>query len=204
MSKLHLYRTFDTPEGGWRYTVPETGETIEALGFQTLKSKVAAHMEANDIELPYPFLEWFEDAICRQQPALARLCGPVVDTPPQDGGRLTREAISRFLRTIAKWWTQGKFRLVSQEQAEARAAVCAACPMNQDVSFGCFSCKALLALVGQVIGTRKTAVDKSLNWCSACGCRISLKCWVPKRVLDAAEAGNSTTYHPSCWRNSET
>lgn len=200
--KLELYRDVDTPPGGWRMTVAETGLTIRAASAKVLQGKVYQHMEANSLPMPAPFEAWFQDQLCSQMGLGEPFCGPVRKTMDKQTANLSREMIVRFLKTMWALWEKG-FQLVTQEQADARASVCAACPLNVTWQFSCWKCETLLALVGKILGKRKTTYEAKLNFCSACGCKVSLKCWVPKDVLDAAEAGSKPEYAAGCWRLSE-
>ncbi len=196
--KLEIYNDTNTPPDGWRFTVPETGFQLRAWTAKILAGKVMAHMEANDLPVPVPFQPWWEDAVCRQMRLGEPFCGPVLPKPDQGAAELTREMLMRFTRTV--WGMFPKFKLVPQDVAEARAEICAKCPMNVTYFFGCAGCETMLRMVGKMLGKRKTAVDAQLGYCKACGCSTRLKTFCPDDVLDKAENGQSIPYFTGCWR----
>lgn len=71
-----------------------------------------------------------------------------------------------------------------QEEAERRAAICAGCPLNKAETWcaGCFM-KALMGRVASMLGGWATSSDAKLKSCGVCGCKLSLKVWVPKGVM---------------------
>jgi hypothetical protein len=160
------------------------------------------HLDANEIVPPYPWREFFEDSACRQSNLGEPWCGPAAGPVAVDRGMLNRESIARFLKSIYGLAKAG-FKLVPQAQANARASICAGCPMNSEIHLGCWKCTALLAAVAKVIGTRETPDDSALKFCSACGCSLRIKCHFPKDVLDKADGDTRPIYHENCWMNTE-
>ena len=197
---LEIYRDMESPPGGWKFTVTETGGEFTAFTRQTLQGKVRSHMEANGVQLPFPFSDWFADTLCKQMNLDERWCGPTRNKLKEPG--ITKEAIGRFINTM---WGMAKtgFKLVPQELADNRSRICAKCPKNIDHSMGCFSCESILEKVEKIARGRKTAEHDRLHYCGACSCRLTLKVLVPKDVLDAAEAGEEPKYDPGCWRLTE-
>jgi len=197
--KLAVWRDIDRPPApGWVFMVAETGTKLEAASARSLADKVWRHMESNEIVPPYPFQPWFEDEACRQSGLGEPWCGPAASEGMTGKPMLNRESVARFLRTMWLLFKRG-FKLVGQDVAEQRAAVCVACPANVKFPLSCWKCTALLAIVGKIIGTRKTAVDDKLEWCGCCGCRCQLKVWIPKKVLRRGEKGQKISYEQGCW-----
>jgi hypothetical protein len=93
-----------------------------------------------------------------------------------------------FIRFLGKRLTDK--RLVAPEEARRRAAICASCPMATHVS-GCAICKDVLQLA--VHPPEVVSVPEA---CSACGCHIPLKVWVPRDLLGSAD---DFDYWESCW-----
>lgn len=91
---------------------------------------------------------------------------------------------------------------VSQEVADARAAICSKCPQNQPVS-GCMPCnwKGLSALVKQLVGAKKTKSDALLKNCKACGCINKAQVWVPLDILQKHIPSKFDALLPDdCWK----
>lgn len=83
------------------------------------------------------------------------------------------------------------FRFVPEEEAERRAAICAACPLNVQVQ-GCMGCSGVSALVKMIRRDRRTGVDGN-----ACGCELKVKVLVPSEVVD----NRGVDYPAWCWQN---
>jgi hypothetical protein len=70
--------------------------------------------------------------------------------------------------------------LVSQEEANRRAAICWKCPLRAQMTLPCSRCITALENVVQVItGTHATPHDERLSCCSICKCFISASVWLP-------------------------
>lgn len=186
------------PPGGWRFTVPETGLLITGATPKVLTKKVRSHMEANSIEIPEPFREWFEDALCVQMNLGPKFCGrpaPVLPKGVMKG--LTLGTAARFLRTMMKVLEDREF--VGREEAESRVAICNSCPISGGIG-GCAGCNSILNKVDKLLQNDPLPVDPDKEYCLACGCKISLKCWIPNSTLDKAET-ERPDYWEKCWRH---
>jgi hypothetical protein len=193
---LTVKRDIESPPGGWKLTVEQTGVTITAPFFTILKNRVTAHMKANSIEIPVDFDEWCADAACRESGLGRPFCGGAVVQPDASMPALTFALAARFLNTMIGVIRDRKF--VSREEAERRAAICLACPLHRDSIGGCASCSALLRKVERSM--KAYPLDARLGWCGACGCRLSVKCFLENSTLNRAET-EKPPYHESCWRN---
>ena len=75
--------------------------------------------------------------------------------------------------------------VVSTQEADRRAAICRACPKS-GVIVGCSKCK---DAVERVIKPPPHRLDfgqkygKEVQGCTACGCYLAAKCWIPYRYL---------------------
>lgn len=98
-----------------------------------------------------------------------------------------RKALN-FIRFIGK--RASDKRLVEPQEARRRAAVCASCPMATRVS-GCSICKDALQLM-----IHPPEEVEAPEACSACGCYMPLKIWVPRDQLGSADEFD---FHTSCW-----
>lgn len=102
-------------------------------------------------------------------------------------------------------WVGSGGKVVTQEQAEARAKVCSECPKNQpgdlDSIFTAIAAekiRAHLALKNEM--DLHTGYDDKLHVCQACLCVCSLKVWVPiGHVLERLKPEMKDELHESCW-----
>lgn len=93
-----------------------------------------------------------------------------------------------FIRFLAKRVTDQS--LVSPELALQRAQTCQRCPLATTVG-GCHLCKDALKLT-----VHPPQEIEAPEACSACGCYLKLKVWVPREQLGDASAFD---YHSGCW-----
>jgi len=193
---VQVTRDVEQPPGGWYFTIEQTGLKITGPSAFTLQRRVKAHMVANSLPIPEDFPAWFEDAMCRQMDLGRPFCGQTPKNPPPSGVKhLSLALVERFIKTVALT-IKGR-KLVPQEEAERRAAICVACPMNTTIG-GCRSCYAIARPLKALLGNRTTEAKPA--YCRACGCDLSAKCWIPNDVLNKAEFGHNLDYAPGCWR----
>ena len=110
------------------------------------------------------------------------------------------------IKTLAEWLDSGT-PAVAPELAEARAATCAACPLNGSGDLGqWFVTPTANAIKKQVerLQERKltTSNDEKLNICTACLCPLKLKVHAPIEIIknhsfDSALDKMRTA--PACW-----
>lgn len=198
--KLEVKRDIESPPGGWRYTVPQTGVTIIGEFFRDLYQKVRAHMAANSL----PMDDWFKDEVmdgaCRETNPGTRWClrkdpKPVAGMLPH----LNLIMAETFIRSVIGAIKARK--LVSHEEAKRRYDICMNCPLATSIG-GCLGCRGTLKLVQNIMLKNRLPDDPAKRWCGACGCHLSVKPWLPNEVLDQAEKVRPQ-YHPSCWRREE-
>ena len=195
--RLTVSRDIESPPGGWKLTVEQTGVTIAAPFFRILHQRVAAHMRANSLPMPEDFDEWCADAACRETGCGRPFCGGAPEKEVSGMPSLNYALVARFLKTMIGVIRDRKF--VSNELAESRRAICMNCPLRRETIGGCmFGCKALLRKAARALANDHA--DPKLGFCGACGCWLKLKTLVPNPTLDRAEA-ERPPYHESCWRN---
>lgn len=197
--RLIVTRDVEQPKNGWTFVVPETGVELRGASAVGLRGKVLQHMRANSLPIPADYVEWFEDAMCRQQGYGSPLCGPPEPKAPPGTEGLTIAMVERFAKTLWSWARMGHLKPVDQATADARAATCIECPLNVTVG-GCRGCRGILKRISETIGERKAAHHDQLKECGACGCTLSLKVWVTDDVLDKTEGDVPPKYAPGCWR----
>ena len=153
-------------------------KTISGLSVQYRR-----HYDQNGLRLP---VDW-EDRIWT---VLASTYPRHVKRAP---GVAKRRSVSigsalNFIRFLAKRVTDKS--LVPPQEAHRRASICRACPMATNVS-GCHICKD--ALVWTVHPPEAVVAPEA---CSACGCYLPLKIWVPRSQLGDVSAFD---IDPKCW-----
>ena len=196
--RLTVTRDMDAAPGGWTYTVPETGVTLKAPYAHTLRKRVFDHMTANSIPLPPDFMEWINDAICRESGHGSPYCGELKPSQRQQPLPPLSWALAvRFVSTILHAIKDRKF--VSREEAERRIAVCMDCPLATSIG-GCKGCSTIFRQSERVMKNYLIDTPREKEFCGACGCKLSYKVWIDNATLDKAEGGNKPDYAEGCWR----
>ena len=95
---------------------------------------------------------------------------------------------------------------VDKATANARAAVCAACPLNDKVSaWTDYFTVPAAAFIRKALGIikdldLKTEKDAELNLCKACDCPLKTKVWARLEHIEAhIPAESKARLHPKCW-----
>lgn len=188
--KLAIIQDFESPPGGWTYVVPETGMELKAPYAKSLKSRIAAHLNANG--LPMPDNDVLEDALCRKSGHGEPWCGGVTRALAVNPA-LTTATVTRFLRTVLQAVKDRKF--VDSVERERRLAICRECPMHTTMGVGCLGCNQVLKAISKVIPIE----EGGLNTCAACGCATSVKSWLDLGTLRKADGDSPPGYAPGCW-----
>lgn len=167
------------PSGGWKYTQPESGKTFEHYDHETWLRQIQDHRLGNGYPISHDWIAQLHDEACKQNPHWqGKTCRRIVGNKP------TRRALSfaaalSFLKMLTKWALDGA-KLEDQEEAERRAAICAGCPYNVTLSFGCGACMStVLAAIKGLLGKRATTQDKKLGACGICSCSLKASVWFP-------------------------
>ena len=116
--------------------------------------------------------------------------------------RITVGNTIRFLNSAAAFVKSGG-KLVSQEEANRRAAICATCPYNaanHRKGPGCTSCFAKRAWLFFQKKVRSDH-DNELTYCKVCGCNLKLKVHFPLGSID--NKGILPEYPAHCWQLDE-
>lgn len=116
------------------------------------------------------------------------------------------QTVKSFAQFLANWTLKGG-KLVDQETANARAAICASCHNNSpsaEVRAGCGACRKggdwLLDKVrNPITGGRRTPSDPKLKVCALCGCDLKIKVWIPNEALGVPKE-EANAYPSFCWR----
>ena len=179
-----------------------TGHVVSADDRGEWFTAIEKHAKDNNIVLPEDWKAYYEDQLCRVLPA--GLCTYYDGTAPQTylSTRFGAEDLFRgaeMLATIA----MHPDPLVTQEVADERARICAACPANVKVS-GCYACYPISALIVHVKGARKTVADGVLLNCAVCRCPNRSQVWIKDEVLatsiDADQHAQFQQVGDHCWK----
>lgn len=183
------------PPGGWRYTQPETNHPMSGITFRTLLSKVGMHRANQKIESPTKNMAAeVEDAICQAMSPEDQVVW--CETGMRVLKSISWTEVAAFLKTAAAWVTGGQ-QLVTPQEAERRATICAGCPLNVGLH-GCGMCRRALQEVREKILARGTSKDAVLEACGVCGCDNKTQVHVPLEVLKRGRTG--LQYPAWCWK----
>lgn len=177
----------NSPPGGWRYYVKETGILMRDTTLGEVINKVNANLESNG----FPPMDrqvlkdQIEEEICKETPDYCTGNDVIPGNPVGRRNRSINEVISGT-KTIGSWvmhLLKGKGN-ASVEEAERRAEICSKCPENINPE-GCTSCKqaAVKGLLGKVVPF-KTSKDNELKSCRVCGCYLKLKVCIDQKILE--------------------
>lgn len=145
-------------------------------------------------KIPPPDLpQQIENALC------GRLAGNKECVPcTQIKQSLGFGAIVRWVRAMYEFAIKNKFELVSEEEANRRAEICAKCPLQISTS-GCWGCKGIAGMLPSIAGARKTIYDAQLRACGVCGCYNAVSVHLPVEVQQDAHL-NFPDY---CWKKAQ-
>jgi len=186
MSLLRLKDSKITPPGYWKVDkhlrTPSPGNSTDYVyggDLQDLCQKFAEYRIANNLQLGDTQAQ-VEDWICRNTQSQCRPANP----PRTEGDvKASGAMVVQFFRYMA-----ARFRssdIVTQEEAERRAEICANCRFNVRVDdAGCVGCFGLAARIAALIGDCRTKLDSSLFFCGICGCNNSVSVFAPLSVLE--------------------
>lgn len=107
---------------------------------------------------------------------------------------------------ILDWLGDGG-KPVSLDQGEARSQVCRDCPLNTPPNFADWIKRGIAGVIRLHLNMKNDLhlpADKTIGMCSACGCVLNLKVWVPiKHAVDTLSESQLDRLDPKCWVRSE-
>lgn len=176
------------------------GTTVTGNSTASLRKAVWQHCVETD-QVPPNFEAAFQEYVCAALPEDRREqeCSCDEANAPDEVRRervINIADVWRFLKTAGAWISSG--RIVSQEEANRRAAICAGCPYNGEV-LGCSVCSGIIGKVAEVVGGLKTESDAALRACVLCGCSLRAKAWVPLEAIPE----DGIEYPEWCWQRRE-
>jgi len=169
----------NSPPGGWRYVVPETGKTIGPFsGRKQLKDVLGGHYQSAGYTMPGDILDKVEAQICENYP---EYCGEAPQGYVErfvEGTKSLYHTFSAARQCLATLVSNraGSGERPTQELREARAKTCVECPMNQEIQ-KCSHCNlsTLNSLINKLAGAVKTKYDDQLKFCAVCHCNLRAK-----------------------------
>lgn len=190
--KFCYERKINVPSGGWWCICPTTEQRIAGGDFWDLVKNCSEYIVSTG-KVPPPDLSYrVENALCDRL-AGSEDCVPCTQVNRQN---VNFESIVRWVRAMYGFATKSRFQLVSQEEAERRARICAACPY-QVTTAGCWGCKGIAGMLPAIAGARKTSYDAQLKACGVCGCYNAVSVHLP---VDA-QGGEELEFPEFCWKN---
>lgn len=190
-----------SPPGQWRYTFPQDGTLIMGRSYEAWKTDIEKHYHRNGYPMPEDWVQQAEDQFCRLMPA--GVCVYPDGSLPEVyvHSRVTLEDIVNGTKVLGAWAASG-FALVSQEEADRRANICAACYANINVP-GCTSCSNIMGMVSEAVGAQKLQADAQLygKSCAYCHCASAANVWVPVEVSRHGVSDEMLNAMPEhCWK----
>lgn len=184
-----------TPPGGWRFLEMRSKMWHRSHSFQGLVQKVIQHREVNGYPPGNPEAE-VEEFICDIEPGS---CTKGLSKPPARAIKI--QDVLRFTKTMAQHVWQGG-ELVSQEEANRRAEICASCVYNVPTD-GCEGCHnpGISKAIKDMLGVKTTEHTDSLQTCWWCGCFNKVQIWFHINVLRKALEPEIQKDLPNhCWK----
>jgi len=170
-----------------------------ADSWKALCRKVRKYRESNKLPMGEPEMDVMAQA-CQRNSNLCNESKPF-EFPPQDSNpkSAVKPRLLSWLNELRKAVEERHEQLVfvSQEEAVARAEICARCAKNVLLPDGCSACRtALTALRNSVMGSHRHA-DKRLGGCEVLGSDL------PTAVhLDEVRIGKAEL-PAGCWRKTQ-
>jgi hypothetical protein len=194
----------NTPPGGWRYKVEQTGQEFNDVSLDALMQRLLAHYRANGYTAPVNLKEQVIDYICNRTPDYCTGSEPPPFNP-SDTTSITFHNVISGTKVLGSWLLKFGGKKVENELAEARAETCANCSENVDRT-DCNGCNlnAVRDAVVAVVGRKETRVHDRLKVCRACLCENKAKVWVPHAAIWPHTTEEQRARLPqNCWLKTE-
>ncbi len=217
--------TSETPPGGWSYYQPQTGWTAPfPVGhtFTQQVNNIIKHRKAN-MALVVKHKLALDEATVSQELINYQIARGAIAAPPKpaplatsvpqlsgavQGAVAAVKKLASGAATLLKWEEQG-YPHVEPEVAIARAAVCVACPKNQQgKSLTEYFTTAVADMYNRKFQKQQelnltTPHDDKLFVCSACLCPLRNKVYLPNDMilssLKPEQRPELNQANPHCW-----
>lgn len=182
------------PPGDWTCICPTTDIKVSGGDFYDLVSNCEKLIVSLGRVPPVSLSKEVENAICERVAGWPNCvpCNKVAQS-------INFMSIVRWVRAMYSFVTAHGMKTVPQEEAEVRAKICAACPMQVSTS-GCWGCKGIAGFLPVLSGARKTAYDGQLKACGVCGCYNAVAVHMPVDM----QGGDELNFPDYCWKKSQT
>lgn len=183
-----------TPPGGYfEYVQPESNLLFRHHSRMWLAHEVKAHRQAMGYPVGPNFEVEIDEGVCKRQP---HICIDENERNFRQRQRLGWAEVVDGTETLFRHFVAGS-PLVSQEEAESRARVCAGCQYNVSFKKPCGGlCGQLATLVNKVVGARLVSNAGAINSCALCGCYLNAAVWLPIEF----QRVNGGEYPSWCWK----
>lgn len=183
---------------GWWFAVEATRTVFISYGWGSLVKMVAAHLKGNELHIP-------ADLNLEMMARYCELTG-APECAESDPNASERQSFmrdsQRFLRAMEDALMHDG--LVDQDEAERRAEICSRCPFNDKEKFSwCFGCatKTAAAKLAKLSLGLSTSRDAQLKTCGVCHCKLQLKVWCGREVMDEPQFRRE--WWTECWMKPE-
>jgi len=186
----------ETPPCQWRYLEMETGYLFNENDHAALLSAVAKHREYKGLPSdPDTVLELVEaqlcltldDSRCHRDPGDTP---QIIDKTHAIDGKL----VLGFNKALFSFLKDG-LQFANREEAQRRADICAACPLNKSLT-QC-SCSAFYKIIEKMIPAERR--DKRISVCASCGCSLQAKVNMEDSVIQASTP-DASNFPEWCWQ----
>jgi hypothetical protein len=210
---------YSIPHGGWQFREPQlnwelpnpraenimrAADRLSAVRRQNPRFNLSTDLD----DCAQEIIRFWLFAHKRKVPDAVPKKAEAAKAPPSRSGSAAA-AVADAKRMVAgagallEWL--GKETPVEQAEAERRAAICAACPLNLPGNFW-------ERLIGDIADTARhwmrlkssmalrTAKDSQLHLCDACGCPLTTKVWVHlDHIRKHTDPEVFKELHEKCW-----
>lgn len=198
-----------TPPGGWGDTEPITGITCYGSTWRILVERELELLRSNNIEIPENFHRELEARIAARLPAdcVYDDAVPAKKIVARDASKVVMQlsAVEEKTRRLKQAWESAGKPTVTQADANARADLCVACPLNRPA--GCLTCNGVFQRMQQWLGKLRTPQDKRLQVCGVDMVFNKVNVWLHKKVflkmLLKGMRYKTSAYPESCWKRKE-
>jgi len=167
--------------GGYKILDPLTGIRVEAVTWDHLMMKVREERRANGAPLGLELEDEVEQWACIAHPDEVE----IFDERLPKRRSLNLDDVVRGTEVLAAFKLAGS-PLVSQEEANRRAAICARCPLNVMWSQSCSICSKVENVVMGIVGNVRVENSQQLYACQVCGCSLKAAVHIPNDILNRA------------------
>lgn len=169
----------DIPGRGWFAKQPETGTVIHGSTLRNLIKAVQLYRDANNLPVEANIRRQVEVQVCSTMTRedAGHYCTYLEDDDTKNPPRLRShrstitdlENFGKAVKAVLETKATSTDLHVTQQEADRRGAVCAACPKNIPIA-NCWGCGTLGALYRSIVGRKASANDYRLHSCDVCGC----------------------------------